>query len=157
MSYVDKMDDVSDRLLDKYENGNCKVVDGLKDKKQTFGANIHTLLSDSFFMEGGLMGEFAKGKIDKAITLLNQDKLSENDLKYCEQIISIIGEPIVKNQLQRMLDSKRLSKIYAINQKIKDMSYELEVLKEHQSKIVKDELRDKGKRQYKERLKNDKE
>jgi predicted ATP-binding protein involved in virulence len=123
--------------------------------KQTFGANIHTLLSDSFFMEDGLMGEFAKSKIDKAITLLNQDKLDEKDLKYCEQIISIIGEPIVKNQLQRRLDSKRLSKIDAISQKIKDMSYELKILKEHQSKIVQDELRDKGKKQYKQRFEDD--
>lgn len=126
------------------------------EKKQTFGANIHTLLSDSFFMEDGLMGEFAKSKIDKTIKLLNQEKLSEDDLKYCEQIISIIGEPIVKNQLQRMLDSKRLSKIDAINQKIKNMSYELEVLKQHQSKIVQDELQDRGKKQYKERFIDDK-
>ncbi len=135
------------------------LKDGKNDKginhKQTFGANIHTLLSDSFFMEDGLMGEFAKSKIDKAITLLNQDKLDEKDLKYCEQIISIIGEPIVKNQLQRRLDSKRLSKIDAISQKIKDMSYELKILKEHQSKIVQDELRDKGKKQYKQRFEDD--
>ena len=79
--------------------------------KQTFGANIHTLLSDSFFMEDGLMGEFAKSKIDEVIRLLNQDNLSKEDIKYCEQIISIIGEPIIKNQLQRVLDSKRLKKI----------------------------------------------
>jgi len=102
-------------FLDTDEEGKCKVVDGLKEKKQTFGANIHTLLSDSFFMEDGLMGEFAKGKIDKAITLLNQEYLSDEELKYCEQIISIIGEPIVKNQLQRMLDSKRLKKIDEID------------------------------------------
>ncbi len=102
-------------FLDTDGEGNCKVVDGLKEKKQTFGANIHTLLSDSFFMDGGLMGEFAKGKIDKAITLLNQEHLSDEDLKYCEQIISIIGEPIVENQLQRMLDSKRLKKIDEID------------------------------------------
>ena len=76
---------------------------------------MEPLLSDSFFMEDGLMGEFAKSKIDKAITLLNQDKLDEKDLKYCEQIISIIGEPIVKNQLQRMLDSKRLKKVDEID------------------------------------------
>jgi ABC-type cobalamin/Fe3+-siderophores transport system ATPase subunit len=102
-------------FLDKDEKGNCKVVDGLKEKKQTFGANIHTLLSDSFFMEDGLMGEFAKGKIDEVIRLLNQDKLDEKELKYCEQIISIVGEPIVKNQLQRMLDSKRLKKVDEID------------------------------------------
>ena len=119
-------------FLDKDENGNCKVVDGLKDKKQTFGANIHTLLSDSFFMEDGLMGEFAKGKIDKAIKLLNQDNLDKKDLKYCEQIISIIGEPIVKNQLQRMLDSKRLKKvdeIDAIKKSMEEMKKRLDELK----------------------------
>jgi energy-coupling factor transporter ATP-binding protein EcfA2 len=54
-------------FLDTDENGNCKVVDGLNDKKQTFGANIHTLLSDSFFMKDGLMGEFAKSKINEII------------------------------------------------------------------------------------------
>jgi len=91
-----------------------KQVKGIE-KKQTFGANIHTLLSDSFFMEDGLMGEFAKGKIDEVIRLLNKDKLDEKELKYCEQIISIIGEPIVKNQLQRMLDSKRLKKVDEID------------------------------------------
>jgi len=143
-------------FLDKDEKGKCRVVNGLKEKKQTFGANIHTLLSDSFFMEDGLMGEFAKKKIDEAIRLLNQEKLDEKELKYCEQIISIVGEPIVKNQLQRMLDSKRLSKIDVINKKIQDMTYELEILKEYQSKIVKDELNDKGKKRYKERFINDK-
>ena len=124
-------------FLDKDENGNCKVVDGLKEKKQTFGANIHTLLSDSFFMEDGLMGEFAKGKIDKAIKLLNQDNLDEKDLKYCEQIISIIGEPIVKNQLQRMLDSKRLKKvdeIDAIKQSMIAMQKRLDELENDKNK-----------------------
>ena len=118
-------------FLDTDEKGNCKVVDGLKEKKQTFGANIHTLLSDSFFMDGGLMGEFAKVKIDKAIKLLNQEQLNEDDLKYCEQIISIIGEPIVKNQLQRMLDSKRLKKvdeIDAIKQSMLEMQQRLDEL-----------------------------
>ncbi|CAA6821196.1 MAG: Unknown protein [uncultured Sulfurovum sp.] len=110
-------------FLDKDEKGNCKVVNGLKEKKQTFGANIHTLLSDSFFMEDGLMGEFAKSKIDKAIKLLNQDKLDEKELKYCEQIISIIGEPIVKNQLQRMLTDKKISYL------AKDTREEIEFLK----------------------------
>jgi len=143
-------------FLDKDEKGNCKVIDGLKEKKQTFGANIHTLLSDSFFMDDGLMGEFAKRKIDDLINYLNDGKSTIKDNDQAQKLLNIIGEPIIKNQLQRMLDSKRLSKIDAISQKIKDMSYELAVLKEYQSKIVKDELRDKGKKQYKERFIDDK-
>jgi predicted ATPase len=110
-------------FLDKDEKGNCKVVDGLKEKKQTFGANIHTLLSDSFFMDDGLRGEFAKNKIDEAIRLLNKDKLDEKDLKYCEQIISIIGEPIVKNQLEKMLHYKKVDYL------AKDTREEIEFLK----------------------------
>ncbi len=119
-------------FLDTYENGNCKVVDGLNDKKETFGANIHTLLSDSFFMEDGLMGEFAKGKIDEVIKLLNKEHLEPKELKYCGEIISIIGEPIVKNQLQRMLDSKRLSKIDEIDklqEEINLINHRIEILR----------------------------
>ena len=108
-------------FLDTDETGNCKVVDGLKDKKQTFGANIHTLLSDSFFMDDGLMGEFAKGKIDEVITLLNKEHLDKDELSFCEQIISIIGEPIIKHQLQRMLDSKRLKKVDKIDKMEQDI------------------------------------
>jgi polyhydroxyalkanoate synthesis regulator phasin len=66
-------------------------------------------------MEDGLIGEFAKNKIDKVITILNQEKLNKEDLKYCEKIIPIIGEPIVKNQLQKMLDSKKLPEVGEID------------------------------------------
>jgi hypothetical protein len=38
---------------------------------QTFGANIHDLLANDFFLENGFMGEFAKKKINEAIRFLN--------------------------------------------------------------------------------------
>jgi predicted ATP-binding protein involved in virulence len=108
----------------KQKIGNCKVVDGLNDKKQTFGANIHTLLSDSFFMEDGLMGEFAKNKI-RTIKVAHRYVLHKHkrkilftqSCKRCRrllikrlpkfwQIQNIIGEPflqkIVKNQLEEI-------------------------------------------------------
>lgn len=73
----------------------------------TFGANIHTLLSHGFFMEHGLMGEFAKSKINEVITLLNSKrKLSKKNQKFCEDVISIIGEPILQKTLQHQLDQK---------------------------------------------------
>jgi predicted ATP-binding protein involved in virulence len=50
-------------FLRKGTNGVTEVVDGVN-KINTFGANIHTLFADAFFMEGGLIGEFAKKKID---------------------------------------------------------------------------------------------
>ncbi|MEW6550951.1 MAG: AAA family ATPase [Campylobacterota bacterium] len=78
-----------------------------KENEQTFGANIHTLLSHGFFMSDGLMGEFAKGKIKKVIKLLNsKSKLSKKSQKFCENIISIIGEPILQKTLRHQLNEK---------------------------------------------------
>jgi hypothetical protein len=91
----------------------------------TFGANIHTLLSHGFFMENGLMGDFAKGKINKVITYLNQKQLEHDEVEYCENIISIIGEPIIKRQLQKVLDSKRLSEIDNIKKQIQELQEKL--------------------------------
>ena len=102
---------------------------------QTFGANIHTLLSHGFFMKDGLMGEFAKSKIDIAIKYLNQKILTPKELDYCENIISIIGEPIIKRELQRKLDSKRLSKIDKIDEieeQMKLLAHRLEMIRKNQ-------------------------
>ena len=69
-------------FLDTYEDGKCKVLhhDEVMDKKQTFGQNIHTLLSDSFFMEDGLMGEFAKGKINEIIEFHKEvEEIKDNE------------------------------------------------------------------------------
>ncbi|MDD5716687.1 MAG: AAA family ATPase [Sulfuricurvum sp.] len=101
----------------------------LKDGKQvypdidTFGANIHTLLSHGFFMKEGLMGEFANKKINDAITLLNGKTLTDKEMEFCENIISIIGEPILKKQLQRMLDRNKIDYL------AKDTKEEIEFLK----------------------------
>lgn len=111
-------------FLKKDENGNCKNVTK-ETNIETFGANIHTLLSHGFFMSDGLIGEFAKGKINEAIRLLNQKTLTKEEIDYCENIISIIGEPILKRQLQKMLDSKRLSEIEHIKKQIQFLQEEL--------------------------------
>ncbi len=122
----------------------------------TFGANIHTLLSHGFFMKDGLMGEFAKERINEAIKYLNQKSLTKAEIDYYENIISIIGEPILKRQLQKLLDSKKLNKIDDIDNKIKEMEYELEVLKKHQKTFVQEEIKDRAKRKYTKKKKDDK-
>ena len=73
----------------------------LGDKKdfKTFGANITTLLSNSFFMEN-LIGEFAKNKINDVIRWITQDK--EDILK----TIRLIDEPILRNKLVEMYYEK---------------------------------------------------
>ncbi len=111
-------------FLKKGEDGKCQVVDGLNDMKQTFGANIHTLLSDGFFMDG-LMGDFAKEKIDKVIRFLNNElkqgeKMTDEE---AEKIIQMIGEPIVKRHLYQQFHYRKQ------NTEMKDLKAEMEKLK----------------------------
>lgn len=95
----------------------------LKEGKQvdvdmnTFGANIHTLLSHGFFMKDGLMGEFAKEKINniiefhKKVEQQKEDKTKKEELKteYEEKkkefwhIQSIIGEDYLKQVIKNHL------------------------------------------------------
>ncbi len=94
-------------FLNKNESGMCKVCNKEERPENTFGANIHSLYRNSFFLENGLMGEFAKGKIDQVIRNLNdeianeEDKMTPKDMQF---IIQQIGEPIIKNKLQEMFD-----------------------------------------------------
>jgi len=111
-------------FLKKGDDGNCQVVDGLNDMKQTFGANIHTLLSDGFFMDG-LMGDFAKEKIDKVIRYLNNELSNNEHIEEAEaeKIISMIGEPILKRHLEQQFQYKKQ------NREIQELKEELVELK----------------------------
>lgn len=52
--------------------------------KNTFGANITDLLADSFFIGDGLIGDFAKGKIEKIIDWLNKIIKVKDEIKILE-------------------------------------------------------------------------
>jgi predicted ATP-binding protein involved in virulence len=97
------------------------VVPGI-DKKQTFGANIHTLLSNGFFMQGGLMGAYAKEKIEDVIDFLNGETSIVQSYTEAEKIINIVGEPVLKIRLEQMLSNYK-------------KEHQLETKEEIQSKI----------------------
>ena len=109
-----------------------KQVHPFEDGKQTFGANIHTLLSHGFFMKDGLMGEFAKSKIDDVINYLNNKESEIKNDEDAQNIINIIGEPIIKRELQRMLKNKmelsNKTEIDTIKNEIKLLTERLEKL-----------------------------
>ena len=52
------------------------IPQSIKDKN-SFGANITDLLADSFFIDDGLIGDFAKSKINQALIDLLKKKVSE--------------------------------------------------------------------------------
>ena len=133
-------------LLSDIPKENIIFLNDKSSIKQTFGANIHTLLSDSFFMENGLMGEFAKGKIEEVIEFLRQDKITgESDnhiddninltINKVESIISIIGEPLLQIRLKKMLiDYKTRNNLFTesdIEQQIKELQIELQNMRQN--------------------------
>ena len=74
-----------------------KVVDGLATKKETFGANVHELFTDSFFLSNGLMGQFASTKINALLKQVNKKKsFTAAEYTKLKKEIDIIGEPFVR-------------------------------------------------------------
>lgn len=128
--------------------GNCKNVTKETNIK-TFGANIHTLLSHGFFMKDGLMGEFAKDKIQSIIKyheeLLKNELTKEENKKQRDekkeiyekeyktkfwQIQSIIGDDYLKQVIKNHLVEieKILYGEYLIDKEIKKLKDEIERL-----------------------------
>lgn len=88
--------------LDK-ENSNV-VIDQYTKPKNSFGANISDLLSDSFFIGDGLIGDFAKDKIQDVIEYINHenkraDKNWITSPEVAKKVIDQIGEPYLCQKL----------------------------------------------------------
>ena len=70
---------------------------------ETFGANIHNMLKNGFFLEGGTLGDFARWKINKCFEQLHNGYYGD-DLK---NLIGMVGEPLIRNQLTHLYAMNR--------------------------------------------------
>lgn len=77
----------------KEVNGLTENLDSLEQFPNTLAANIHELLSDSFFMDNKLVGEYIKEKIQNVIQMLKKETLKESDKLYIKNFIEQLGEP----------------------------------------------------------------
>jgi hypothetical protein len=66
---------------------------------------------------------------------LNNEKNNINDIELAQKYIRAIGEPIIRNQLQKMLDSKRLSKVDEIDKIKNDIKKQQETLENLQNQL----------------------
>ena len=135
-------------LKNDEKTGNCKNVTK-ETNINTFGANIHTLLSHGFFMKDGLMGEFAKEKIQSIIKYPediarkdlikdeNKQLREEEKVKYENEnkknfwnIQSIIGDDYLKQVIKNHLIEieKILYKDMYLDNEIERMKEELKKL-----------------------------
>lgn len=110
--------------------GNAEVS---KKELVTFGANIHSLFADSFFLKS-TVGEFAKNKIKEIMNLLKDPTTPSLDIKTTEKMkktIQEIGEPVIKNQLLRLFsmfqdeDLKRYKSLSKENRDLRKKNKEL--------------------------------
>ncbi|PHF12220.1 ATP-dependent nuclease [Bacillus toyonensis] len=107
--------------LEKDSIGFCKPV---KRMLNTFGANIHTLLKDGFFMSS-TMGEFATNKIKGVISSINDisvEEVTEEQKKEWLYIINSIGEPLIQSRIMKMFNDKfslNYTDLYTENLKLK--------------------------------------
>ncbi|MGH2664761.1 AAA family ATPase [Flavobacterium sp.] len=109
------LSDIPNQNILKLEDGN--MIES-EDSENTFGANIHDMLANDFFLKNGFMGEFAKSEINQVINYLNIQKLenqnqilksrlkdstSKSEKKEIEETIKENNRTIV---IDRILESK---------------------------------------------------
>lgn len=106
---------------------------------QTFAANIHELLADSFFLENELIGEFGRTQIQDIIDHFNYNEQLPNSeinrqpdkrwsLQEAKMVIELIGEPFLKEQLFNLLYIKEPEE-YNKDRRIKELEEELNKLR----------------------------
>ena len=98
-------DITNDRVVFLKKEENSKFSEDKQDfTKNTFGANIYDIYSDSFFVNN-FMGEFAQNKINEVINLIESHKkdkqtISKNQVPNLLKIVKNIGEPLLRNKLE---------------------------------------------------------
>lgn len=111
-----------------------------KMQENTFGANIHSLLKNGFFLDTLPIGNFAQDKINCLFEKLNTGDFNEEEYKQLYQDIILIGEPYLRSQLLKLYNSYQLPRTEFNREK----SYETQIAKlelyirELDSKINKD-------------------
>ncbi|WP_315109872.1 AAA family ATPase [Clostridium intestinale] len=113
--------------------------------QSSFGANIYDLISNSFFMNNSI-GEFATKQINKLtqeISNINENT-PEDEKERIKFLIENIGEPLLKNSLERKLQIK-IAEISKITIDSTDTQYILELITDpNDKKKVEEFLKNRG-------------
>ena len=83
------------------------IPDEYSPEELTFGANINDVLANEFFLGNGLIGDFAKEKIQEIINYINYPA-KRNEIEWitkpiiAKKLIEQIGEPYLSEKLKDM-------------------------------------------------------
>jgi len=106
------------------------VPEAMSADNPTFGGNIHDMLSNNFFLEKSLMGEYAKKTIDSAIDFLKSkiENTAYDNTRYkwdqesTRNFIDHLGEPLIQRSLRQLYSQVFLKEESAINAEIKRLT-----------------------------------
>jgi len=100
-------------------------------KSETFGANIHTLYENSYFLSEGLVGQFAIDKIETLVEKIKnlQDNSTKEDVDTIKKECDVIGEPFMKHKIVELLEGK-------IPKHLRKQHLENKLLQIHQHKLM---------------------
>ncbi|PED94922.1 hypothetical protein CON90_10335 [Bacillus toyonensis] len=127
-----------------------KDIEPINEGKPTFAANFHTLFADSFFIKGGLIGDYAKDKINETIRLLKDGEKNPEFTTYAKNFINLIGEPVIREKLTQMY-FEYLERVdeNSIDARILELENQVKILKEKRDRSrlpkIKDESDDSNK------------
>lgn len=92
-------------------------------ERESFGANVFDLYGDSFFMGNGLIGEFAKKKIEELAQDIENYNRTENGREDLEKRIRMIGDERIRNYLNaRLYRDDPYEEIRSLQRKIREIS-----------------------------------
>lgn len=100
-------------LSDVRKNNILYLEEGHKKDKvelmDPFGANINEILAQSFFLDDGFVGDFARHKILDLLNWLDVKKSNNSvwDIDKAQAVVDSLGEPIIRDHLKHMVEHKR--------------------------------------------------
>jgi len=101
--------------------------------KKAFGGNITDILADSFFIGDGLIGDYAKNKIQDVIEYINIEKIRSKKKwitshEVAKKVINQIGEPYLSEKLNDMFleafPEFKNEEIKRLEEKLKQLRYD---------------------------------
>ena len=115
-------------LSDIPKSNIMKLLDGKPkyEDDQTYASNVHDLLANDFYLDKGFMGEFVRKKIRDLLIYLTEDNEGQSEdiespffdwsQEKALELISIIGEPLLKYDLKELYYSKFYSEVQIDNE-----------------------------------------
>ena len=83
-------------------DGETKLITG---EKETFGENVFNLYRRAFFMDSGLVGEFARIKMQNAAKNIEEGNVTEETLK----TVDLIGDDRIREYLRKRMASGNIN------------------------------------------------